>query len=434
MATTTNPFQQFISGLFGNLSGTSANPVAATSSYAGPYAPGKAPSPSAAPKAGFKGANATYINQYDAINSKAAASGVPYIPATAKGGGMSVMPTSTSAATGKPAASGSGVINPKASPGYVNPLNNPQSTGSAPSSGSTSTSRVSTGSYAPAVASAPAAPAQAPMGSPSGFSYGSPSNSGGGSAMSSGGSDYRKAYTDMLAGMYSKDDLEDASGSLDKLRKQTADAQLFSREEERRIRENEQGQGMKTFSGDLRENTRKSTAELADLAIASAPFDDYIKQAMSASKELYGIGRDEDTTTYNRGRDAAGDALQERKFNEDVRQFGMRHALDQQQESRMASTAIRESKATKDDYIGEFASAFSPGKTMADGTPTVDQNGYITPKAFKAAANEASQYGISRKEFIETFGSQVYTDKKGMPDSQYGLTAVEKKLIAGTTE
>mgnify|MGYP000137024777 CR=1 FL=1 len=144
---------------------------------------------------------------------------------------------------------------------------------------------------------------------------------------------------------------------------------------------------------------------------------------------------------YNRGRDVVGDqrnaqsdALAERKFNEDVRQFGMRYALDQQQESRMASTAARETKTTKQDYISEFVSAFSPGKTMADGTPTTDQNGYITPKAFKAAASEASQYGISRKEFIEMFGSQLYTDKKGMPDSQYGLTAVEKKLIAGTTE
>jgi len=383
MATTTNPFQQFVSGLFGNLSGTSANPVAATSSYAG-----KAPSPSAAPKAGFKGANATYVNQYDATNSIAAASGVPYIPATAKSGGMSVRPTSTSAATGKPAASGSGVINPKASPGYVNPLNNPRSTGSAPSSGSTSTSRVSTGSYAPAVASAPA---QAPMGSPSGFSYSSPSNSGGGSTMSSGGSDYRKAYTDMLAGMYSKDDLEDASGSLDKLRKQTADAQLFSREEERRIRENEQGQGMKTFSGDLRENTRKSTAELADLAIASAPFDDYIKQAMSASRELYGVGQDEDTTTYNRGRDAVGDArnmqsdaLQERKF-----------ALEQQQEARMslsdsgfatgAGSLVRGSDGFVDPY--QYATLRAQSKSASE----FDRKfGYLVNPAFKA------QFGLGK--------------------------------------
>jgi len=150
---------------------------------------------------------------------------------------------------------------------------------------------------------------------------------------------------------------------------------------------------------------------------------------------LYGIGQDADKTAYDRSREvvtdtrnAAADALQEKKFNEDVRQFGLRYALDQAQESRLGRESSNP-KLTKQDYVQQYVAAFSPGNVMGDGTPTVDPNGYITPKAFKEAATEAAGYGISRKEFIELFGSQLFTDKKGNVDPQYGLTAVEKKLI-----
>jgi len=238
----------------------------------------------------------------------------------------------------------------------------------------------------------------------------------------------------MLAGLYSTRDLKEANENLEKLNRQTSDAQLFSREEERRIRKNEEGQGYKTFAGDLRENQRKSTVELADLAIASAPFQEYIKNALSAAKETYGVYDDQDKTAYERTRDATQDALAERKFNEDVRQFGLRYALDQQQEARIAANASKSDNMTKQDYAGQFAAAFTPGNVMADGTPTVDQNGFITPKAFKEAAAEAAQYGITRKEFIEMFGSQLYTDDKGLPAAGYGLTNVEKKLVAGALE
>jgi len=435
----TNPFQQFISGLFGNISGTSAAKAKTTpSSFS-------SPSPllgsQKTGQAGFRGADATYMNRGDAMNSLASKKGVPFKPGNAQGfGGMSVMPNSTSMSTGKSAASGVGIVNPQASPGYA-PMMTPASNVKPPQSTASRTPST-TGYTAPAsggfgsMSVAPPAPAQAPASS-SGQSSGWSGNTGGGSTMGGGKSDYRSKYVEMLSGLYDPDQLKSSQDSLNTIRKRAADAQLGERKEERRIRENDVGQGLRSYNGQLTENSRKSSAELADLAIAANPFEQYITQAQGAARDMYGVGKDEDTMNYNRGRDVVGDqrnaqsdALAERKFNEDVRQFGMRYALDQQQESRMASTAARETKTTKQDYISEFVSAFSPGKTMADGTPTVDQNGLINPKAFKAAANEATQYGISRKEFIEMFGSQLYADPKtGLPDAQYGLTAVEKKLI-----
>lgn len=415
-----NPFQQFVSGLFGNMSSTPmktttpsvVSPISSSKTTTSPFGLGKT-------NQGRDIRIGTTRSWLDPANAVAERANTPFIPSTPSGGGMSVAPNSTSALTGKPAATGiSGVINPKADPGYV-----PPST-SKPSVQNTTPTAVKTGVTA-STYSAPAASSGSTAGQSTGFSYASPGGytGGGGTAPN----DYRKAYTDMLASLYSTRDLKEANENLDKLNRQAADAQLFSREEERRIRENEQGQGYKTFAGDLRENTRKSTAELADLAIASSPFQEYIKNAMTAAREMYGVGRDETTDARN----ATQDALAERKFKEDVRQFGLRYALDQQQEARLG----RESgELSKDDYVAQYAQAFTPGTVMADGTPTIDENGFINPKAFKEAAAEAAQYGITRKEFIQMFGSMLYTDEDGIPDPSYGLTNVEKKLIVGTIE
>jgi hypothetical protein len=68
---------------------------------------------------------------------------------------------------------------------------------------------------------------------------------------------------------------------------------------------------------------------------------------------------------------------------------------------------------------------------MGDGTPTIDPNGYATPKAFKAAIGEAK---ISRKVFITQFGYLLYPDPKDKinPYKAYGLTPQESKLIIGS--
>lgn len=82
--------------------------------------------------------------------------------------------------------------------------------------------------------------------------------------------------------------------------------------------------------------------------------------------------------------------------------------------------------------LSQFASAFVPGAKMSDGTPTVDENGYITPSAFKAAIADAPAEGITRADFIKQFGSMLYSDPKtGINGRAYGLTPAEIKLITG---
>lgn len=79
--------------------------------------------------------------------------------------------------------------------------------------------------------------------------------------------------------------------------------------------------------------------------------------------------------------------------------------------------------------MAAYASRFLPNIKMKDGTPTIDENGYATPKAFKAAVGEAK---IDRKAFITQFGYLLYPDpKEDNPYKKYGLTAQEAKLITG---
>jgi hypothetical protein len=75
--------------------------------------------------------------------------------------------------------------------------------------------------------------------------------------------------------------------------------------------------------------------------------------------------------------------------------------------------------------LSQYASKFAPNHVMSDGTPTIDENGFATPKAWKAAINETK---VSRKDFITQFGYLLYADKKGVSKS-YGLTPQELKLI-----
>lgn len=91
------------------------------------------------------------------------------------------------------------------------------------------------------------------------------------------------------------------------------------------------------------------------------------------------------------------------------------------------TTAERSAQA-----VSQFGAAFVPGATMADGTPTVDDNGYITPAAWKAAIADAPTEGLNRADFIKAFGSMVYSDsKKGIDGRAYGLTPAEIKIING---
>lgn len=79
--------------------------------------------------------------------------------------------------------------------------------------------------------------------------------------------------------------------------------------------------------------------------------------------------------------------------------------------------------------LASYAGAFVPGKALSDGTPTIDTNGFATPKAFKAAIGEAK---VGRKDFITQFGYLLFRDKDGNVDKSYGLTPQEEKLVNGS--
>lgn len=89
----------------------------------------------------------------------------------------------------------------------------------------------------------------------------------------------------------------------------------------------------------------------------------------------------------------------------------------------------------KNNVIDSYSNAFSPGQQVKiNGKPvdTIDENGYINPQAWVEAIKDAPGNGITRDNFIKTFGNKIYIDENGKIDSSYGLTAQEKKLILGT--
>lgn len=86
--------------------------------------------------------------------------------------------------------------------------------------------------------------------------------------------------------------------------------------------------------------------------------------------------------------------------------------------------------------LSEFGKFMVPGAVMSDGTPVVDQNGYVTPKAWKAAISEAPSKNLSRKDFITQFGYLLSKFEAGSKKADetyksYGLTPQEIKLITG---
>lgn len=86
---------------------------------------------------------------------------------------------------------------------------------------------------------------------------------------------------------------------------------------------------------------------------------------------------------------------------------------------------------TINNALAAFTNAFVAGAKMADGSPTVDVNGFITPAAWKAAIASAPAEGISRADFITNFGGKLYAPG-GVVDASYGLTPSEAKIITGT--
>ena len=81
----------------------------------------------------------------------------------------------------------------------------------------------------------------------------------------------------------------------------------------------------------------------------------------------------------------------------------------------------------KQQALQAYSTAFVVGAKLSDGTPILDNNGFITPIAWKQAI---ADYKGDRADFIKKYGYLVY-QKDGVVDSKYGLTTQEQKLITG---
>lgn len=78
--------------------------------------------------------------------------------------------------------------------------------------------------------------------------------------------------------------------------------------------------------------------------------------------------------------------------------------------------------------IDQYTNAFAPGIKLKDGTPTLAPDGSATFKAWKEAIKEAPTKGITRTDFIKTFGHLLVLQNDKIP-KEYGLTPAEERLV-----
>lgn len=106
---------------------------------------------------------------------------------------------------------------------------------------------------------------------------------------------------------------------------------------------------------------------------------------------------------------------------------------DANRKARAAGSGTKTTAAERaDGAVASLQTLLSTGQPLADGTKVVDANGYITPVAWKRLIQQAPSEGLTRAQFITSFGNQIYVDpKSGNIPSTYGLTPLEQKTITG---
>lgn len=80
--------------------------------------------------------------------------------------------------------------------------------------------------------------------------------------------------------------------------------------------------------------------------------------------------------------------------------------------------------------LSQYSNVFVPGAKLPSGVPVLDVNGYLTPEAFKAAIADAPANGLSREQFLQSFGYLI-TTPDGKISPKYGLTPAEVKIVTG---
>lgn len=181
-------------------------------------------------------------------------------------------------------------------------------------------------------------------------------------------------------------------------------------------------------------SSRRSNQELADIALRE-----------SAAARTAGVSGDLLKTLLSAGKELSDLTLEEQKLlqKETPAPFELspgqtRYAYDEatgtyKPVASLPSTpksttgTVTERQAQT---LGSYAQGFQPGQTLPDGTPAIDQNGFITPVAWKVAINDAVSKGVNRQKFIQQYGNMLYGENL----DAYQLTPAEKSIIKNTTK
>lgn len=215
---------------------------------------------------------------------------------------------------------------------------------------------------------------------------------------------------------------------------------------------NTTGMSQDAINENVQNLTRQKNSELADLAIIKSAADGDLTTAQTIAtqkvnaefqpiqdqidnlKTIYSLQENDMTDSEKQQAQAAitekQSQLDEQKtmrLDAYAEQIKQNDPLYKAQTAHEQALADGKGAAT---VVGDYAAKFVPGAKLPDGTPTLDQNNYINPAAFKAAIADAGENKISRATFIQQYGSQLYNDPT-TGYAAYGLTPAEQKLITG---
>lgn len=156
----------------------------------------------------------------------------------------------------------------------------------------------------------------------------------------------KSAYLEFLRKQFDPEALKTAQTNINDINKRTSDELLRARHDEDVIRKNQIGQLESGVNYGLNENARLSNRSLADLAIAKGVAVEVYNQMLDAGKTVYEAEEAarkaaQEQLNANRGfqldimkqketeaNNAATMAFNEKKFEEDKRQFNAQYALD----------------------------------------------------------------------------------------------------------
>lgn len=197
-----------------------------------------------------------------------------------------------------------------------------------------------------------------------------PANSTGGASTGSGTSSFtdttsspnysapkqkESPYLKYLSSLFNEGELKKSQANINELNERTSREILRARGREDELRGNEIGQLEKGQTYQLGENERLSNRSLADLAIAKGAATEAYNTMINAGKTVYEAEQaaeaarveaeryqdeqrmDREKFEYGKTQDTFSNDLAKKKFDEDVRQFGQKIALERQQEARLSA-------------------------------------------------------------------------------------------------